>query len=92
MSDQKRPQLAPEVLEPSSTESAGTNTNQGKEPRSFTADITAASTEQVREPLPKAATRPIVEISPDLVPRAGAQNAEPVRSLRQFRALKMPSR
>jgi hypothetical protein len=33
----------------------------------------------VREPLPKAVNRPIVEVSPDLVPRAEAQSAGAVR-------------
>ena len=79
MSDQKRPQLAPEVLEPTSTESAGTNANQGKEPRSFTVDTTVGSTEQVSVPLSKASTRPAVEVVADFSPGTNAQSAEPVR-------------
>ncbi len=38
MSDQKRPQLAPEVLDQPSTQSTGSKTGTDKELRSFTAD------------------------------------------------------
>src|SRR5690242_8977517 len=74
MSDHKRPQLAPEVLDPPSTKSTD------KELRSFAADTTLVSTEQVHEPKPKAATRPIVEVSPNAsISPVDAQKAEPVR-------------
>src|SRR6185312_12701917 len=75
MSDQKRPQLAPEVLDPPSTQSTGST---DKELRSFTADTTLVSTEQVQEPKPKAVARPIVEVSPNAsIFPLDVQNATP---------------
>ena len=79
MSDQKRPQLAPEVLDQPSTQSAGTKAGTDKELRSFIADTTQVSTEQVREPKPKAVARPIVEVSPNAsISPVDAQDAEQV--------------
>ena len=60
MSDRNRPQLAPEVLEDPSTESD--QHRAAEAPRRFVPDTTLVSTEQ--RPLPKAVTRPIVEVSP----------------------------
>jgi hypothetical protein len=78
MSDKKRPQLAPEVLDSPSTQSTGNNAGTDKELRSFTADATLVSTEQVHEPKPKAIARPIVEVSPNAnISPMDAQNAEP---------------
>ncbi len=80
MSDRKRPQLAPEVLEHPSTQSVtGIKPDKEKEPRSFTTDNMGASTEQVRQPLPKAVVRPIVEIAPPPTASAETANAQPVR-------------
>ena len=80
MSDQKRPQLAPEVLDQPSTQSAETKAGTDKELRSYTADSTLVNTEQVHQPKPKAVARPIVEVSPNAsISPVDAQNAEPVR-------------
>src|SRR4029077_10149509 len=79
MSDQKRPQLAPEVLDQPSTQSAGTKAGTDKELRSYTADTTLVGTEQVHQPKPKAVARPIVEVSPNAsISPVDAQNAEQV--------------
>jgi hypothetical protein len=79
MSDHKRPQLAPEVLDQPSTKSTGSKAGTDKE-RSFAADNTLVSTEQVHQPKPKAVARPIVEVSPNAnISPVDAQNAEPVR-------------
>src|SRR5215467_15763080 len=64
MSDQKRPQLAPEVLDSPSTQSTGSKAGTDKDLRSFAADATLLSTEQVNEPKLRAVARPIVEMSP----------------------------
>src|SRR5205807_979396 len=74
MSESKRPQLAPEVIEEPST--GETRANHNKEPRSFTPDTTLVSTEQVH--LSKAVSRPIVEVSQD-ISAAEAHRTEPVR-------------
>src|SRR5215469_16632552 len=80
MSDQKRPQLAPEVLDPPSTQATGTKAGTDKELRSYAANTTLVSTEQVGEPKPKAiGPRPIVEVSPnaDIRP-VDVKNSQPV--------------
>jgi hypothetical protein len=78
MSDQKRPQFAPEVLDPPSTQSTGSKAGTDKELRSFAADTTLVSTEQVHEPKAKAVSRPIVEVSPNAgISPVDAQNAKP---------------
>jgi hypothetical protein len=79
MSDPKRPQLAPEVLDQPSTQSTGSNAATDKELRSYTADTTLVATEQVHQPKPKAVARPIVEVSPNAsISPVDTQNAEPV--------------
>jgi hypothetical protein len=79
MSDPKRPQLAPEVLDQPSTQSTGSNAATDKELRSYTADTTLVATEQVHQPKPKAVARPIVEVSPNAsISPVDAQNAEQV--------------
>lgn len=80
MSDPKRPQLAPEVLDQPSTQSTGSNAGTDNELRSYTADTTLVSTEQVHQPKPTAVARPIVEVSPNAsISPVDAQKAEPVR-------------
>jgi len=80
---EKRPQLAPEVLEQPSTQSAGSKASKEKELRSFTTDATAGSTEQVQPPVPKSVARPIVEVGPlaaeETLHVEALTKAEPVR-------------
>src|SRR6476646_10209054 len=64
MSDQKRPQLAPEVLDPPSTQSTGSKAGTDKDLPSLAADATVLSTEKVHEPKMMAVALPIVEMSP----------------------------
>ena len=76
MSDPKRPQLAPEVLDQPSTQSTGSKAGTDNELRSYTPDTTLVSTEQVHQPKPKAVARPIVEVSPNAsISPVDAQNA-----------------
>ena len=83
MSNQTRPQLAPEVLDQPLTQSAGTKANTNKtdkdvNQRSFAADITVEGSAAVREPLPKPVARPIVEVHPGAELPIAAVGREPL--------------